>query len=119
MSDVLIIAFVLALIIAPCIAVVGIGLWLSRGASRVSPGSVFVRKLTPTGILLFASLTLCLLGCAAIRVLAPQSTIGALLSNPTHALLALLVLWALFTIGYVVASRLGHPISNAQDKSKI
>jgi hypothetical protein len=118
-SEILIIAFVLALIIAPCVAVAGLGLWFSRRASRVSPESAFVRKLTPTGIFLLSSLALLLLGGTATKILAPQSEIGALLATPTHAFLALLALWALFTVSYVVASRLGHPISRAQNKSEM
>jgi len=113
-SNILPILFVLAMIIVPCATVVALGLWFKRRASRVSPESTLVRKLTPTGIALSAVLALVLLGGAVVRLFASQSEIGALLATPTHIFLALLALWVLFTAGSVVASKLGHPLSKRQ-----
>lgn len=111
MSKILLILFVLAMIIAPCIAVVVIGLWIKRRASRVSLDSTLVRKLTPTGIALNAGLALCLIGGVVIRQLAPQSAVGSLLATPARVTVALMALWVLFTGASAVASKLGHPIS--------
>ena len=108
MSNILLMLFVLAMIIVPCVAVVALGLWFKRRASRVSPESTLVRKLTPTGIALNSGFALILLGGAVVRQFAPQSEIGALLATPTHIFLALLALWVLFIAGSVVASKLGH-----------
>lgn len=114
MSNILLILFVLAMIIVPCVAVVALGLWFKRSASSVSPASTLVRKLTPTGIALNSGFALILLGGAVVRLFEPQSEIGALLATPTHIFLALLALWMLFTAASVVASRLGHPLSQRQ-----
>ena len=111
MSKILPILFILVMIIAPCAAVIALGPWFRRRASRVSPDSMFVRKLTPTGIALNTGFALFLLVGTVVRLLAPQSEIGALLGTPTQMSLVLFVLWVLFTAGSVVASKLGHSIS--------
>ncbi len=53
---------------------------------------MFVRKLTPTGIALNTGFALFLLVGTVVRLLAPQSEIGALLGTPAQMFLALFVL---------------------------
>jgi hypothetical protein len=81
---------------------------------------MFVRKLTPTGIALNTGFALFLLVGTVVRLLAPQSEIGALLGTPTQMFPVLFVLWVLFTADSVIASKLGHPISqkHGQNESK-
>ncbi|WP_430390175.1 hypothetical protein [Dyella sp. 20L07] len=118
MSMIVPILFVLVMIIAPCVAVAALGLWFKRRASSVSPASLFVRKLTPTGIALNSGFALILLGGTVVRLLAPQSEIGTLLATPVHIFLALLMLWVLFTAGSVVASKLGHPVAQKHGRNE-
>lgn len=110
MTEALLILFVLIMIIVPCVAVVVLGQWIKRRASRKTPESPFVRKLTPTGIVLYTVYASLFLVVIAASRLVPESKLGALLGQPGWTVMALFALWALFTITDVVATRLGRPL---------
>ncbi|MHA6204947.1 hypothetical protein ACXU4B_11020 [Dyella soli] len=117
MSKILLISFLVIGIVGPCVAVVALGRWFQRRLSKKSPDSLYVRKMTPTGIILNMVFVLFLASGTAIGKLAPQSKIGAFLSTPTHMLLALFALWLLFTVTAAVASKFGHPMAKKKDRN--
>jgi formate-dependent nitrite reductase membrane component NrfD len=101
--------FVLGAIIVPCVAVAGLGFWLSRRTARASPESTMLKKITRTGMILAACQVLMFLVVLAARQLAQDSLLGASLRAPFHILLAFVAVWLFFTIASIVAALLGYP----------
>jgi hypothetical protein len=99
------------MIILQCVLVVALGLWISRKMKVRAPHSSYLRKLTPTGILLLACLTLALLAMAALRQLVPNSAIGSSLGTFPGLLVGLALLWLVFVVVAALLHRSGRPIS--------
>ena len=99
---------VLGLILGALAALLFFGLWMARRFSRKTPASRLSRRLSLTDAISLGLLVLALVAIAAVRQLAPETSLGALLNTPTGLIAAVIGIWLLGTAAHVAIVMLGH-----------
>lgn len=86
---------------------------VSRSVAKHAPDSELAVEITPTGTVLTALMVGCWVLCLAARALAPQSVLGAYVSNPDGMAAVFAASLIFFPLIAVILQKLGYPIAKS------
>ena len=113
MRAIIAISLFACIVIGACAAMALIGICVARLLKKYSPNHFALAPVTPTGIALIACLTLMLVLFTAARTLAPDSSLGDLLSTGYGLITAAGCLLIGFVAAAVALQLLGSPLFKA------
>jgi hydrogenase-4 membrane subunit HyfE len=117
MKDIFAIVLVIGVIVITCVAVIGLGLFVSRRMSRKAPKSNLIKPLSPTEVALYAAFAVVLFVGMGIRQLAPKNSLGMLLNSSAGLLFALGVIFVGFFL-VITAVKFFVPRRSAVHRNK-
>jgi len=101
MATFFVLLLVLAAIILPCLAVVGVGLWVKKRLVRFSPNSQLLLKINSSHVLAAGCMVIVLTTGAAAHVLAPGTPLASFIGSPVGVISLFAGAWLCFVFVYV------------------
>lgn len=97
--------------------VIFLGLKLNKAVEKHAPEMTFPVNVTKSGIVLFASVVACWVCLAALRLLRPDSSLGAFLNTADGVAAVLLGSVFFAAVAAAILEKLGYPIARRDDQT--